>query len=331
MNPGQLMQLATGYWASSVLNTGVELGVFQALAEPRSAHQLALELGCELGYLERLLDAMVGLELLTAAQGKYRIPESLLPYLGPGAASSLEEAIHYNHDLFGLWGQLGRCIREGHPVQAEGRHLGADPASTRRFVLGMESRGRMLAPAIVDALPPPNGSRVLDLACGSGVISRLLAQKYMELKITLFDFPAVLDITRELWNDSPGEPEFIPGSYRKDELPPGRFDYILYCGALHQESNEGAAALFDKVYSKLAPGGIFCIVDFLLEEDRSSPVFSALFSLNMMLIQPDGYVFSCGDVQTQLSRAGFTSIRTKALAAGPYGMIVAQKGIPQKF
>jgi hypothetical protein len=325
MKPDQLMQLATGYWPSSVLNAGVQLGVFQALPAPRTVDQLARELGLEPIYLERLLNALVGLGLLAVKKGQYGIPESLTQFLGPAAPASLEGAIRYNADLFSLWGELGSCIRNGAPVQPEGRHLGTDPEATRRFVLGMESRGKMLAPAIVDALPVPPGPRVLDLACGSGVVSCLLAQKRPALKVTLFDLPAVVDVARELWSGEGGAAEFASGNYRTDELPQGPFDFILYSGALHQESEEEAAVLFDKVYAQLAPGGLFCIVDFLLEEDMAHPVFSALFSLNMMMIQPHGHVFSCGDVESLLAGAGFRSIQSSASAAGPYGVVTAQR------
>lgn len=325
MNRDQILQLATGYWSSSVLNTAVQLGIFQALPASRTADGLARDLEVNPVYLERLLDALVGLRLLECSAGAYQIPQNLTPFLGPAASASLEGAIRYNADLFSLWGQLDRCIRDGAPVQAPDDHLGADPEATRRFVLGMESRGRMLAPTIVDALPVPSGSRMLDLACGSGVVSRLLAQKYPDLEVVLFDLPAVLDVTRELWTAEGRRAEFVSGSYREDDLPQGEFDYILYCGALHQESNEAAAALFRKVRERLAPGGVFCVVDFLLEDDRSNPVFSALFSLNMMLIQPAGHVFTCSEVCTLLATAGFTAIESRAQTAGPYGMVTAHR------
>jgi len=318
------MQMATGYWPASVLNAAVELGVFQALDGPRLAGELAVELDVDAVYLERLLCALAGLEVLTATEDGYAIPSGLAPFLGPQAEANLEGAIRYNADLYDLWGKLGSCIQSGEPVQPQDLHLGSDPESTRRFVEGMESRGKMLAPSIVNALPSPSGPRVLDLACGSGIVSRILLGKHPDVSVTLFDLPGVLGVSQRLWADANCEAQFHPGNYREDDLPPGEFDFILYCGALHQESEESASGLFHKVRRQLAPGGAFCVVDFLLEDQRTRPVFSALFSLNMMLIQPHGHVFSAGKVKDLLTDAGFCDVQYNTSAAGPYGLVVAR-------
>ncbi|SVB10957.1 uncharacterized protein METZ01_LOCUS163811, partial [marine metagenome] len=70
--PTHIQEMLTGFWVSKALFTGVELGLFDELAKgPASAEVLAYRLRLHPGALERLMNALVALELITKEDGRF--------------------------------------------------------------------------------------------------------------------------------------------------------------------------------------------------------------------------------------------------------------------
>jgi len=319
MHVHELMQLATGYWRTAALSAAVELGVFDALAaSPADAATLASRCEADCAYTADLLDALVGLNLLTKADDTYAIEPSLVDLLSPTGATPMLGALVYNAQLYPLWGRLGDCVREGLPAVPPNDHLGDDPDATRGFVMGMHSRALGLATTIHSGIDATAHTKLLDVGSGPGTFSRLLAEQHAALSLTQFDLPAVIDVARQLTADSPATDRisFTPGDYRKDDLPTGH-DALLYCGALHQETDRSAAALFAKFVTSVEPGGSVYVID-LMTTDGSHPVFSALFSLNMKLFNANAGVFTTGRTGELLANAGFDAITENQLGDSPY-------------
>ena len=269
---------------------------------------------------------MVSLNLLSVTDGRYDIEASARPFLSPTGPKSMLGALHYNNDLYPLWGQLDACVRNGDQVIPKDNHLGFDPEKTRHFVLGMHSRALGMAPSLIPAIPINGHSRLLDVACGPATFSRHLLAANPGLNATAFDLPPILEISEELTRASDvGERmTFHPGDYHSDTLPTG-FDAALYCGALHQESQDSALDVFQKIHTALDAGGSAFIVDLMTNRDRTAPVMSTLFSLNMLLTSPSGEVFSDTDTMSLLEEAGFTNLSRTEAPGTPYWIITAKK------
>lgn len=318
-----LMDTATAYWRSATLQAALEIGVFGPLArEAQTAEALAGALATSPAHTEALLDALAGMGILTKRDGQYEIVKNLQPFLSPGSPVSLLDALRYNHDLYPLWGRLAEGVTTGKPVTPPGAHLGEDAARTERFVKGMYSRGRVLAPVMAEALDLGDAKTLLDVASGPGVFSAALARRYPGLQVTLFDLPAVLAVAEELLSDQPEATriQYVPGDYHRDALPSG-FDAALYCGALHQEREEDARTLFAQIAGVLEPGGILYVVDLMVDEDGTTPVFSALFSLNMMLTRPHGHVYTRTRTMELLKQAGFDVEQSGTVPRTPYACL----------
>ena len=326
-----IMRLATGYWPAAALNAAVTLGLFDALdAAPLPADAVASRLNTSPHHTRELLDALAGLALLEKNGGKYAIAATAQKFLSPRGEASILGALRYNNDLYPIWGKLAESVRCGKPAVPPHAHLGDDPERTRRFVLGMNSRALGLAPSLLPALEIADNTALLDVACGAGTFSRLLAEKMPGLRVTQFDLPPVLAVARELAQGNP-RINFVPGDYHHDPLPGGSrgrspssaFDTVLYCGALHQETPESAAALFKKIRASLAPNGRAVIVDLMTDATSTNPVFARLFSINMMLTNEGGRVFTLDETETLLRGAGFTQTTSRLLDI-PYGVVVAR-------
>ncbi len=318
-----LMQLATGYWPAAALNAAVTLGLFDALADaPLTADAVAERLSASPHHARELLDALAGLDCLEKRGNTYAIAPSAEKFLSPRGDACMLGALRYNIDLYPIWGRLAETVRNGAPTVPPHAHLGDDPQRTRRFVMGMNSRALGLAPSLLPALQISDNTTLLDVACGAGTFSRLLAEKLPALRVTQFDLPPVLAIANELAQGNP-RIAFVPGDYRHDTLPAG-FDTVLYCGALHQETPESAVALFRQLRAAMRPGGRVLIVDLMTDPSAIHPVFARLFSINMMLTNVGGRVFTLDDIDALLRQAGFTNVAARLLPDIPYGIACAQ-------
>lgn len=318
----QLMDLATGYWRAGALNAAVTLGLFDALGDLRnhaSAAQLADRLDADDRYLQALCNALVGLGVLSKQGERFAVAQTYRPMLLPGGDRDMLDALRFNADLYPLWGRLPDAVKTGGPVVPETAHLGEDPQRTRRFVMGMHSRARALAPRIIDNVDLGDCRTLLDVGCGPGTFGRALAQRHRDLRLTLFDLPAVLAVARQLTaaGDLADRVDHVEGDYRTDPLP-GAVDAALYCGALHQESPETAADLFRRVHDSLSPGGRLYVVDMMLETDRTAPPFSALFSITMMLTSGRARVFAADEAADLVRQAGFENVAAERNADSPY-------------
>lgn len=323
MNVNALMDLATGYWRSAALSAAVELELFDRLADgPADAPALAADCQADPAYLRDLLEALVSLGLLERAETGYRIAPDFEPLLSPRGSRCMLGALRYNQGLYPLWGRLTECIRAGRPAVPPGDHLGGDPEATRRFVLGMHSRALGLAPMIVPAIDAEAHRRLLDVGSGPGTFSRRLAEQHPHLQVRQLDLPAVVEVAKELTGQSPAADRItlVAGDYRTDKLPSGD-DALLFCGALHQETEAAARDLFARFHQALAPGGTVYVIDLMARADGPTPPMAALFSLNMKLFNPQAGVFRTDRTAELLGEAGFTAVTAVPIADSPYCLV----------
>ena len=328
METSDLLDLASAYWKSACLNAAVELELFAPL-ESGSAEleQICRDLGTSPKYTRALLDALVGLGLLEKQSQQYAMPEALKNTLSSSHPDSLLGAIRFNRALYPMWGRLADCVRKGEPAIPPDAQLGSDPARVRGFVQGMHSRARVLGPAIVSEIDLDGRRRLLDVAAGPGTFSAMMLKHWPELELTLFDLPAVSQISRDLHAGSPegNRITFTAGDYHKDPLPEGPFDAVFYAGAVHQEDLEHTRVILEKIRAVLEPGGSFFLLDLMLDDDRTQPVFSALFEINMMLSNSMSHVHTVSGIRALIEEAGFEGILSREIPGTPYHLLECRK------
>jgi hypothetical protein len=82
--------------------------------------------------------------------------------------------------------------------------------------------------------------------------------------------------------------------------------------------------LLRRCHQALAPGGRLVIQDFILEPDKTSPKFAALFSLNMLVGTAAGSSYSHPEYTAWLAEAGFREIQHLRLP-GPTGLMIGRR------
>src|SRR5205823_3641379 len=182
----ELLRLANAYSESQTLLTANDLGVFSTIGKGhRSAREIARRCGVDPQGLRQLLDALVGLGLLTASRGGYRntpLGRRHLDQASPMALTNLLWLLgHHWHD----WTKLPHALRKGRPRRAP---VTRSAHFRKRFSLAMHERSHMLAGPTVHTMQLPSSARrFLDLGGGPGSYAIALARRYPKLQGVILD------------------------------------------------------------------------------------------------------------------------------------------------
>jgi SAM-dependent methyltransferase len=320
-DPTPLYQLATGYWPSATLLAANDLGVFPAIANGAgTAAEIAGAIQADARATEILLDACVGLQLLTKTGARYQLTPAAADFLIPSSARYLGAALRWSADQYAAWGKLAAAVRTGHPAVDPAQHLGADPAQTRAFVLGMHQRAQGIARGVVPFLDFSGCRHLLDVGGGPGTYAGLLAQKYPDLRVTVLDLPGIVAVARELIHSPAVTTQ--AGDATTGEYGVAQYDAVLFSGVLHQMNPATIQRMLAGARRALRPGGRVIVSDMMLDATKTQPGFSTLFSLQMFLTTTGGAVFAANECVAWLTAAGFTGVRTQTLPPPlPYTVI----------
>jgi len=328
-NPAIIFQLATGYWASATLLAAQELGIFPALAAgPQTAAQVASQITAHPDATARLLNACCGLGLLAKQTDQYELAPVAAAFLIPGRPGYLGSALRWSAEQYPAWGQLATATRQGGPVVQPAWHLGEDPIKTRQFVLAMHERAAGVARGVVGFLDVAGCQDMLDVGGGPGTYATLLAQQHPTLHITIRDLPGIVAVAQELVAASPAATRihFQPGDGTTGDYGHDQYDAVLFAGVLHQMNPATIQQMFRGAHHALRPGGRVLICDMLLDDTGTQPLFSALFSLQMLLTSANGATFTEPDCRQWLATAGFHNLATKHLLPQlPYTIVTGHK------
>lgn len=122
---------------------------------------------------------------------------------------------------------------------------------------------------IYELLPGEAGekTRVLDLGCGNGVLSKLVLKKNPQAYVVGFDLtPKMLEAYLQNLSEYNGRYELIQGDYRFDSIG-SNYDAVLAGLTLHHLTWGQRKDFYRLIYDILAEGGVFILNDIIIDED----------------------------------------------------------------
>jgi O-methyltransferase domain/Dimerisation domain len=316
MDFSRLMGLATGHVEARIIQTAVELAIFDALeASALSSDALAHRLKLEPKPAELLLNALAALDLLHKQGDQFSLTEAARTYLLRSSPFSVGGMIRFEGSVWNCWEKLPQAIRSGQPVRPANMYQD-DPRETEIFIDAMDSlvNARGDAEIVSRALEWNEIGELLDVGSGPASYPIHLCRKYPELRATIFDLPGTLALTQRYVREAAMTERIrlIAGDYRKDPIP-GRYDLVFLSNIIHGEGEQENLSLIDKLVANLKTGGRLVVKDHILDDNRTTPPVGAIFSLLMLLTTASGRCYSFNEIKLWMERAGLTNIEQIAL------------------
>jgi SAM-dependent methyltransferase len=302
-----------GFWESAALMSAVELGVFTAIASGEdSIPALARAVGIEEVNAERLLTALVAMELLERDGDRFSNAADVQRFLVKGEASYAGPWMLFGKPRWQGWGELTRHLQQNSDEQ---RVLGMYDESftverARAYHEATYSVGMGAARRFHRQVDLSERRRIMDLGGGSGCYCIVAAQRYPELTAVVLDLPPVVEVTREFLAENEVQDQVSAQAcdFTADPLP-GDADVAIMASNLPQYSREIIAGVVAKVYAALLPGGEFHLIGEMLDADRKGPLAPALWGLSEAVSGSTGLAHSVTECVGYLEAAGFTDVQ----------------------
>jgi ribosomal protein L11 methylase PrmA len=310
----QIMSMARGFQVAKMLMVAVDLGLFDFLAEPKSAEQTAAWLQADARATGIFLNGLAALGLLEKSGDTFKNRQLASRFLVRGSENYRGAIIkHMEHTWERGWEDLKETVRAGHPAQADPeKWLDARPerdaSEVRAFIWGMHAIARDLAPQVAAKLDLKAVRRLLDLGGGPATYAINFAQANPGLVATVFDLPMPLEIAREniAKNGLTDRVGTLAGNFLQDDIGRG-YDFIWVSQILHSHDEEQCKLIIAKAVAALAPGGTLAIQDFYLNADGASPPGAAMFGVHMLAVTPRGRAYTHGEVAEWVEAAGLAA------------------------
>ncbi len=308
----ELARLASGHVEARIIQAAVQLGIFEAIGDASlDAQGTAASLGLDPRATELILNALVALELLVKQENRFSLTPVAIKYLAKNSPHYLGGMIEFDASLWSCWEKLPHALRSGKPVRAPDMYQG-DVEETATFIKGMDSlvRARGDAEILSSALDWQSVTELLDLGSGPATYPIYLGQRFSHLRVTVFDLPGTMSLTRRYIREAGLEPRFklVTGDYRVDPIP-GTYDAVFMSNIIHGEGPEENQRLIAKLISNLGPGGKLIIKDHILDANRTHPAAGAIFSLLMLLTTESGRCYGFDEVIGWFNRAGLKNVK----------------------
>lgn len=189
---------------------------------------------------------------------------------------------------------------------AEGAH---DPDVAATYSQLMADSMALVAEDTLAAVDLRSVRQIMDVGGGTGAFLATVGAQYPDMRLTLFDLPAVVPAAQERFArlGLMDRAQVVAGSFRDDPLPVGA-DMISLVRVLYDHADETVLALLRAVHSALPPGGRVLISEPMTGGDRPARAGDAYYALYCMAMRT-GRARSVAQIGGLLTEAGFTRVR----------------------
>lgn len=277
---------------------------------------------------QALLDAMVALELVRVADGKYKNSPEASFYLVEGKPAYLDT---HAKMVFSPFGRSFLDLPEVAKTGVSGFEHTADVPDNpfwEELVLAIVPLALPVTQALVERLDFSKmaSPSVLDIGGGSGIFSVVLLGANQTATVTQIDWAAINRIGERfvIGHGIADRFKTIDGDFHTTNLGDCLYDVIIYSNIAHQESPAGNTTMFRKAKKALKPDGVFVISDFVLNDDRTpNHPWTGIFHTFMLLQSKAGATWRQADYRAWLSAAGFHKVEF-SLTMSPSTLVFAR-------
>jgi SAM-dependent methyltransferase len=316
----RIVALNTAYFQAKVLQSAVELGVFELLSD-RSAgiDEIRAELGVAHRLFKEFLDALVGLDLLEVEDGRYRNSPLAAEFLVATSPTYLGGTARQHARLhFHAWAQLTEALRDGKAKSAiaqQGplaypKHY-EDLERARQVMMHMDAHNGFTADELARKIDWSRYKSFVDVGGARGNVASRIAKAHSHLRGGVFDLPALRPLFDELVRSASTADRvtFHGGDFFADPIPES--DVVILGHVLPDWPVADRQELVRRAYKAVRPGGAVVLYDAMIDPDERAPEV-LLQRINHTMIRDDSSAYSIQEAREYLEAAGFTVERMLA-------------------
>lgn len=277
-----------------------------------------------------LCDALVAMGLLVRKKNGYALTPVSEAFLvdRPGESSWANFGRVHDQLLRPRWDKLTEVVKAGRPSTGVDQEANGPEFFTQLIHL-IYPQSFMAAQAAARRLgvgKKLRGLKILDVAAGSGAWGLAFAVEDRSARVTVLDWPEVLEHTRKYVakHQAEAQYEFQAGNVHEVDFGEAVYDLVILGHICHSEGFENTQMLLEKSFRALKKDGRLLIAEFLRNDQHSGPLLPALFGVNMLVSTENGDTWSFKEFKGWLTDLGFRKVE-KLEAPAPSPLIVARK------
>lgn len=337
VDPGKIMQIGMGFWASKTLLIAVKMGLFTYLGKgPMTGVEIRDELSLNKRGVYDFLDTLVALGLLQREGLKetalYSNSEDSNIFLDKNKPSYVGGILEMSNDrLYNIWSHLEEGLKTGLPQNEAAKNghnifevIYADKNMLREFVsaMGGVQAGNFIA--FANKFDFAGYTSLCDMGGAGALLSAQVALHNPHMKCISYDLPPVSEVAAENVEQMnlQQKVKIQSGDFFKEDFP--QADVITMGNILHDWGVKDKLFLMQKAYDALPEGGALVVIENVIDNNRSENAFGLMMSLNMQLETREGFDFSGDDFEGWAKEVGFRETKVMPLT-GPSSAVIAIK------
>jgi hypothetical protein len=313
----QVLQLATGYWLSSVMYAVTALEIPDRLRfGPRSATDLAAETGVNADRLYRVMRAAAMAGVFTEVSPGTFALTPVGDVLRPGVDGTLHDYVKFvadpNH--MRMFSYMPEMIKTGDMGQyfafgSRGwEYFERHPDLSAIFDDAMTNLTKLFGPAMIAAYDFSGIGTLVDVAGGHGAMISMALQRYPQMRGVILEIPSVVPGARmHLSSIGLGERCTVVAGNYNESVPRG--DAIMMKYIVHSSDDPAADLLLRNCRKALENSKVGKLILFEnVVPEGDTPHMAKLLDLEMMAI-PGGRERTAEQYRTLLDKSGFRMTR----------------------
>lgn len=311
--PEILDDLDWGGLKYAAVKAALELDVFNIIAEGHTTiDSIADEARASTRGMEILLNALCPLGFLTKANDSYELTPMSAAYLVRGSPS-------YSASVYLAWWQsrerLLECVRNGvaewNICDEDKQNLWAMYATQELITWPqIADQSRQIWESIGLDSRAISGFHILDVAGGTGSKSFVLAQANPSVRVTVVDFPKVLQVSAQVAEKMgvSQQVSYLPGDLTEIEFPVDEFGLVNFGAILYYFNAEQVKEVFEKAHRALHKNGLLTIRTLLADEERCQSLAGLLAAVELLHDAKYSHVYTFSEYKELLEAANFVDV-----------------------
>jgi hypothetical protein len=309
----RLVEISAGYWLPRALHVVADLAIADALGqEPRSAAELARDVGADADALDRVLRLLASHGVFDRRSGKY-VHNELSRALRSDHPQSMRAFVR----LVGLpvfwksWGALEQVVRSGKPAVGDiFAYFREHPQETEIFDAGMKSKAQSVISPVLAAYDFSTFGTIGDIGGGLGHLLKAILMSAAKLRGVLFDQPPVVERVK-LEETIAGRLVLQGGDFFSGPIP--RCDAYVVMEILHDWTDEQSRQILHQIRRAAPPTAKLLVIETVLPSDSAWATgngqhFGNHLDINMLVLTggrertPDEFALLLADSGWKLAR-----------------------------